>query len=354
MQHVYLTYASEDLAFARRLMGDLTHHNIQCTLADSDSPEQFEALAQADVVLVALTTAAARDARVLATLDAATKSQKRIIALRTGVVAEQPKALKGMLPLDFSDDELYEGSLITLLEDLQPPEPPQPLLPPNIQTALDSDDPNRRKQGIEMLGALRQNLDPNIREMAQQTLRDLAFKDPEGGLKGLARNTLQLFDADSKAQTEPEEAEDSLAVVEDNTEPGREALEAAQPIHMAGQIGGVPIWATNDWWYLPIVGALLSLLHALLANELLVVVSTASVWIILPWFNVLVRDGGRMDWKMPGPLIGNAVVALVVSLLALGLGQLVGRIRWDDFLAAVGVATINGGYIGWMSSLYKH
>lgn len=354
MPKVYLSYAPENAAFARRLANDLIQRGFDCRLADHDSAEQFVALREAEFVVVALTTNASKDARVLVTLEAALQSGKRIIALRIGAIEALPKSLKGVLPLDFTNDALYDDNLTVLLEDLVPPPPPAPLLPEEIQLALASENPHKRKQGIEMLGGMRQELDADIRDLAQQTLRDLAFKDPESSLKSLARTTLQLFDADLKRQTGPLE---EVVVVEDA--PEREVVVAAA-LHEIRAVTAplisrrVPVWGSNEWWLLPIVGAVLALIQAVLARELMVILPIAAVWIVLPWFNVVVRDEGRMEWKMPAPLIGNAVVALVIALIMLVIASVIGNLSKEHFAGSLALSVLYGAFIGWASTLYKH
>lgn len=349
---VFVIYAPENNAFVHRLEKDLKQHQVDCVLAATDSPEEFEVFKNTPVALVALSMAATKDVRVLSLLDAAVKYQKRIIALRIGPIDELPKALRGVLPLDFSDEALQEENLLTLLEDLTPPAPPSPLLPPEIQAALNHADPIQRKHGIEQLGAIRHRLDEDVRELALQTLRDLAFKDPEATIKALAHNTLQLFSTDIEEPTEeiiPPQIEHPPLVVEQD-EPTDDNI-AFQPAPILPTL--IPIWSTSPWRLSAIMGVLLALMHAYIGRDIAFGLPVGLAWIILPWLNIAIRDNGRLEWKMPGPLVGNIAVALVLGLVGIGLGLIVGNLAFLDIIALLVLNALYGGLIGWLSTLYS-
>lgn len=348
---VFVIYAPENTAFVQRLAGDLRPHQVECILAAKDSQDEIDVFKNAPVVLVALSMAATKDARVLALLSTAIQRQKRIIALRIGPIEELPKALKGVLPLDFSNEELQEENILTLLEDLIPPAPPSPLLPSNIQSALDHENAIQRKHGIEQLGAIRHQLDADVRELALQTLRDLAFKDPEATIKALAHNTLQLFSTDTEEATEEVvPIESSPLIIEDDDAP---VVEPAPAPVSSGMPIMVPVWNTSPWRLSAIMGVLLALLHAYIGQNIASGLPIGLVWIVLPWLNIAIRDNGRLEWKMPGPLVGNIAVALVLGLAGVGLSLLVGGLAFLDIIALLAFNILYGGLIGWISTLYS-
>lgn len=348
---VFVIYAPENTPFVQRLAEDLKSHQVACVLAAKDTHEEIEAFKNAPVVLVALSMAATKDARVLALLDTAVQHQKRIIALRIGPIEELPRALKGVLPLDFSNEEFQEENVLTLLEDLIPPAPPTPLLPTDIQSSLDHEDPIQRKHGIEQLGAIRHQLDADVRELALQTLRDLAFKDPESTIKALAHNTLQLFSTDIEETTEEAiPIEPHLLPIEDEDTLVVETPPMPAPTTMPKM---VPVWSTGPWRLSAIMGVFLALLHAYIGQNIASGLPIGLVWIVLPWLNIAIRDNGRLEWKMPGPLVGNIAVALVLGLVGVGLGLLVGGLAFLDIIALLAFNILYGGLIGWLSTLYS-
>jgi hypothetical protein len=362
---VYILYAPEDSAFAKKLANDLDEEGIRPILAEKDTDEQFAELQKSQAVLVALSTYAVQDARVLSTIDVIQNIDIPVIALRIGSVNEIPQSLKGILPLDFTEEGAYEDSFATLLEDLNPPEPSEPILPESIRIALASDDTADRKQGIEMLGKLRSEFDGNVRTLAEQVLRDLVFKDPEASVKSMARTTLQLFNQGAAseeimlAKTTPAlpnlPAAERQRVSELNTtksNPAPQAMIDQTPRSV------VPIWYAQQWWVLPIVGVVLALLQAILVAEetqdiIAIVLPIGLSALLLPWLNIVIRDGGNLAWEMPGPLIGNGVAAGILGIIGLGIGAVVGNnLETKDVIALLSITTIYGISIGWISSLY--
>lgn len=347
---VFVVYAPEDGSFVQRLATNLKQHQIDCVLAATDSQAEIEAFQETHIVIIALSMAAAKDARVLTMLDTAIQYQKRVIALRIGPIEELPKALRGVLPLDFSDEDLHEENIFTLLEDLTPPPPPPtPVLPPELQAALSHEDAMQRKRGIEQLGMIRHQLDADLHEIALQTLRDIAFKDPEAMIKALAHNTLQLFSSDTDTSTETiEPIEPPPMLIEPDEPPSSypgPATDTPPPL--------LPIWATSPWRLSALMGVGLALLHAYIGQDIAVGLPIGLVWIVLPWLNIAIRDNGRLEWKMPGPLIGNIGVALVLGLVGVGVGVVVGNLAVLDIIALLALSVLYGGLIGWLSTLYS-
>ncbi len=342
---VYLVYAPTDTAFAKKLSNDLQKSGIMCIPADSETP--LHTPASNIPVIVALSTAATNDPTMLATLDILTQHQNRLIALRIGPVDDLPQSLRGVLPLDFSNPESYIDALETLLEDLAPPATHTPLLPDNIQAALDHSNPQIRMKGIEMLGNLRHELEDDIHELAVQKLRDMAFKDSDSSVNHLARSTLQLLSTHD-ADTAPL-SEDTAPLASPPPTPPR--VPDPPPLQ-SKTTTSIPLWNSGQWWGLPILGVILALMPALSANNIALIVPIVVVWIVLPWLNVRIRDEGKLDWRMPGPLIGNGFMALVLSLLSLVPGIILSDLDTIDFLIMLILSATYGAFIGWLSTLY--
>ncbi len=352
---VYLVYAPEDSLFAKQLASDLQQNQINCVLAQDDTDAQFSALQNAQAILVALSEAATTDSRVLSTLEAVKQTGQRIIALRIGAVDHLPSTLKGVLPLNFSDLDLYEDALMTLLEDLAPPQHSVTALPSEIQNALDSDDPDLQHEGLELLGSMRYELDPDVLEVVEQRLRDLAFKATDPGVKHLARHTLQLLD-ESDQDDDDGQIEDLIPTAPLTRQRPKSAPPPPSPVTSPRPATAArhrrPLWNSIQWGALPVIGVILALLEAMIARQVVLALPIALVWLLLPWLNVKIRDGGRMEWKMPGPLIGNAFIAIVICLITLSISALFVDIELLDFVIFLGLGTIFGGLIGWLSTLY--
>lgn len=359
----YIVYAPEDSKFAKQLASDLDAEGIRAILAEKDTDEQFAELQKSTAVLVALSTHAVQDARVLSTIEAVKHIDIPVIALRISTVDKIPQPLKGILPLDFSDQEAYEDSFATLLEDLNPPEPSEPILPESIRIALESDDISERKHGVELLGKMRKELDDNVRAVAEQVLRDLIFKDPEASVKSMARTTLQLFNQPDDAE-HPQLAKTAPAYQSPPSTPERKPASESHPNAAASQTlidaprSVIPLWYSRQWWLLPIAGVVLALLQGVLVAKttediVAVVLPIGISALLLPWLNIVIRDGGNLAWEMPGPLIGNGVAAGILGLIGLGIGAVIeNNLETKDFIALLLVTIIYGIGIGWISSLY--
>lgn len=358
----YIVYAPEDSKFAKQLASDLDAEGISAILAEKDTDEQFAELQKSTAVLVALSTYAVQDARVLSTIEAVKHIDIPVIALRISMVDKIPQPLKGILPLDFSDQEAYEDSFATLLEDLHPPEPSEPILPESIRIALESDDISERKHGVELLGKMRKEFDDKVRAVAEQVLRDLIFKDPEASVKSIARTTLQLFNQPdavghpqlaktAPAYQTPSTEQKSASEVRSKATPSRQTL-----INAPRSV--IPLWYSRQWWLLPIAGVVLALLQGVLVAKttediVAVVLPIGISALLLPWLNIVIRDGGNLAWEMPGPLIGNGVAAGILGLIGLGIGAIIeNNLETKDFIALLLVTIIYGIGIGWISSLY--
>jgi hypothetical protein len=79
----------------------------------------------------------------------------------------------------------------------------------------------------------------------------------------------------------------------------------------------------------------------------------ALVWLVLPWLNVVVRDGGRFEWEMPGPVLWSGVVGSLLAVVGGLVGSLVGDVEALGWLAMVMLCTLYGCFIGWLSTLCR-
>jgi len=207
--HIFLAHAAADGAFAQKISGVLRQNGLDTWLPSPETTEGefLERLAASSHLLATLSPAALQDESFLAALEFARQNKLERIALRLAAV-ELPPQLAGVLPLDFSSEEVYQDSLETLLADLHASQgDTQPVLPEEVLKALYSDNPLIRKNAIEALGAYR-HAEESLRLRALDELAALVFPEREGHLKTLIQLTLKSFDeAESQAgdvrKTEP-------------------------------------------------------------------------------------------------------------------------------------------------------
>ena len=348
--HVYITFAPEDMGFVQQLSKDLEQHEVDYTVGSQDSTVEFEGLQKANTILAVLSEAAINNLRVLATLEAAVEMNYHLIALRIGSISEMPSVLKGILPLNFSDDN-YEDAFETLLEDLSLSDQTLLLLPEDIWSALHSSERQELMRGIELLGSRRHEFDSDGREYAQQLLRDFAFRDSDTTVRNLARTTLQLFGTD-EPKTTPlpiKEIREEIDFDPDKTD----RIDKSELSGKAETRQYSQIWTTDEWRYLPIFGALLALVYGWVVDELIIVVPIFLVWLVLPTFNSLIRGNSDMEWVMPAPLIGNGIVALILAGIGTFIGALIDSDYTVEIFPIILLAVSQGVLIGWVSTLYK-
>lgn len=348
MTQVFLVYAPDDQSFAERLADDLRAQDLAISAGDSDSNEQFAALHRATHVIVVLSEAALKDTQVISTLSTASDLKQKVVAVRTGPTKTMPRQLKG-IPLDFSDPDQYQDSFDALMDDLRPPVKQVPVLPEEIQKALHSDNPVARKDAVNALGMLRNSENLDVRDLAEQTLRDLAFKDPESNIKALARSTLQLFQGTGLEVDTPQLGTLIPEPVSIPLTPPHAAKTA--PIAKAKIRDTQPIWKSSQWSAVPVFGIVISILGAWAADNITYAIAGILVWLLLPYLNVIIRDGGRMEWHMPGPVIGGVIIGLILSIVGAIIGLIVGEAEGVDIIIAAVSGSVSGGFIGWLSTL---
>ncbi len=351
---VYFVFAPEDESFVERLSNDLQQNGFAVTL--NPAFKDLKAAATTDAILAPLSEPSTNNTAFIEQLASIKSSHAQVIVLRTGTIRDVPEALKGILPLDFSSDDSYEDALQTLIEDLEPPTVNiefLSILPDGIEQRLSSDSADERLKAIQHIGDLLATFETEQLEYAERLLRDLVFRDTNSNVKQLARVTLQLLSTTLEEASEDEQ--DTLEVVT-HTSPIDELPDDPNPI-IINTNTIVPAKSqllvfSQHWWLLPIAGVLLALGNAIYIQNALGALPIGLVWLILPWFNVTIRDGGRFDWKMPGPVIGNALVGMTLSVVGTVIIALLGATSGLDAIAFISGGIVYGILIGWMSAFY--
>ncbi len=364
---IYLLYSFEDSDFAQKLAEDLVERGIELARADRNTDERFSALHKAEKVIVVLSNKILTDVRVLSTLSACTEIGTEILAVRITTIDQTPKQLKGILPLDFSNPELYDEVLETLIEDINPSflnqEPSPAYLPEDVQDVLDNLDfasLKQRRAVIDQLGHYRDEEDILLRTRAKDALSDLVFREKDGSLKRLASITLQSFDGEREHVIESQPPVPDVFVA---TIPTGEPIEiedvpilqAIEPTKSEVGILHMPtteVWETSMWLGLTHVVGLGSAVALIIFLGLTTVGLTALfIYVGLAWFNIQIRANGQFIWEMPGPMVGNGLLGLILAVIAVGLGAIFESLSLANIIGIVLIGIVNGMFMGWISSL---
>jgi hypothetical protein len=354
MSSVYLLYGVDDSTFANRLSGDLSARGINHARADMGTDERFSELHQADHVIVVLSPDSVNDPGVLSTLSAAADIHSNLLAVRIGPIDTMPKHLRGMIPFDFSNEDYYEDSLDALVDDLVPPQHQASMLDPQVMKVLDnlvSSTIEQKRSAIDTLGSYVDSDDEDVREAAQQALRDLAFKENDIGLKKLASAMLQTF-VQPRAKIIDSTPPITASMVMDGDDDLSTVLDDSDTVPLQDRFEKTrELWQTRQWYWLVLVGITVAIMHALVADSFAVGLGIVSVFVILVWLNVQIRAGGNFEWEMPGPLIGNYALGALVALIATGIGWIFSSLTVIGFLAMFVLGGVYGAWIGWMATL---
>jgi hypothetical protein len=109
------------------------------------------------------------------------------------------------------------------------------------------------------------------------------------------------------------------------------------------------LWQTNRW--LPILvglAVITGVLAALISGDFLYLIPIVVTGLVLPPFNIWIRQNGAMEW--PRPVVGNAAVALVLGgAIALGLSLVAESAVY--LLVNLALCLIFGMFTGWLSSI---
>ncbi|MCI0710381.1 MAG: toll/interleukin-1 receptor domain-containing protein [Chloroflexi bacterium] len=349
---IYLVFKEIDIPFAKRLSTDLQKHHIQHKPVNLKQDDRLTALETASFIIAILSPQSITDETMLATLKVAVELHKNLIAVRIGQLPFVPDFLRGILPLNFTDEELYDDMLATLVDDLAPPTTPRPILPLQLQNVLENLDRvslEERRNTVKALSELRATADVVVREAAQQGLRDIAFKDSDTTVKRMAGAALQSFNDEQRKsviEAEPPKPDSFVANLDTRDAP----VVSASPVSLLS-LPKKELWRTRQWYIAGVLGSAAAVGHGFVADSVSVALALLMVTVGLTWFNVKIREGGNFVWEMPGPLIGNTGLGIVLALI----GGLIGIIFQETTLAVFIVLLVLGGLygllIGWLATL---
>jgi hypothetical protein len=349
---IYLVFKETDIPFAKRLSKDLKQHHIQHKPVNLKKDDRLSALETASYIIAILSPESITDETMLATLKVTEDLGKPLIAVRVGQLPFVPEFLRGILPLNFTDEALYEDMLATLIEDLAPPTAPRPILPLQLQNVLENLDRvpvEERRKTVKALSELRTTSDAIVREAAQQGLRDIAFKDADTTIKRMAGAALQSFNNVQRAsviEAAPPKPDSFVAELATEDAP----VVSASPVSMLSA-PTTELWRTRQWYIAGGLGSAAALAHGFLADSVPVALALLTMTFGLTWFNVQIRENGNFVWEMPGPLIGNAGLGFLLTLI----GGLIGILIQGTTLVAFVVLLLLGGLygllMGWLATL---
>lgn len=114
----------------------------------------------------------------------------------------------------------------------------------------------------------------------------------------------------------------------------------------------MPLWKSSQWKIVPAFGLVIVILEALAGQNIGYGIAGALVWLIFPYLNVVIRDGGRMEWDMPAPAIAGAIIGLVLGIIGILVGGIFDSVEGLDVVIAAVSGSVSGGFIGWLSSLH--
>lgn len=358
MAYIYIAHAPQDQAFVQKLSHDLGQANFDSWHLSNPDDEalMMEQLQKATHLLAVLSPAVELHEPFLGALEFARNRGLARLAIRIGVLGSLPPQLQGVLPLDFSDPEQYAEALETLLDDFRPTVTAQvPQLPADLLQALHSDNPERRQQAIEQLRSYRNTDD--LKGLALEELRGLAFRERNSALKALIHTSIQLLEQDER----PNEPEVYLPSKEElQQQAGDRALVSdSGPLVSTPSPAPTPrpkpkryLWQARRWY--PLLGGLAMIVALLLigvTGQALAALPLLILGVVLPYFNVWIRKGGQFQWKMPGPVVGNGVLALLIggglALALLFLADLSASALVLSVLSGVAYAAL----VGWLSAM---
>jgi hypothetical protein len=264
------------------------------------------------------------------------------IAVRLMAMDSLPPQLQGILPLNFTEADQYQDSLMTLLEDIQlAPTEPIPELPEDILTGLYSENIQIRRNAIEALRAYR-SADETLREFARDELNALGFREREPSLKSLIQLILQSYDK------QDHESEPNIEL------PSKEELvKRAEGHAVIIKEATQYLWQSNRWlMVLGALGILLGSVGFILGGHWAYLLPPILVGFVLAQLNIAIRQGGEFEWQFQGALIGNLILGLLVAAVpAVILLLLIDELSGAYLLASLFWGGGLGLLIGWLSSL---
>jgi len=344
MTKVYIANTASDRSFVERLSKDLEAADVPHWFDDGSATDEqiLKQLQESSHLLVVLSPEMMTDERVLGALEGGKQFKLERIALRRAPMETLPPQIRGILPLNAVDDEAYATSLETLIHDLNlVPAEPEPELPERILTALYSDNPELRRNAIQEM-AIYRNQGEALRELVLDELNAAIFRERDSSIKTLLRTTVQAFKITTGNLPDlmlP--SKDELAV-----QAGGDAV-----IIQTNEI--LFFWNSSRWHVIwAVLGVIVAIIAFVAGGHWAYLIPVLMVTLILPHLNIIIRKGGEFEWEMPGPLIGNTIIAIILGsgsalLLMLAIEDL--SATYYVVNTVLGIAL--GVAIGWMSSL---
>ena len=281
----------------------------------------------------------------LGAMEFAKQNQLERIAVRLAPIESMPPQLQGVLPLDFSDESAYQGGLETLLGYFLVYEvQPEAELPAEILTAVYSENPQIRRNAIQSLLEYRSSGDETMKRLAREELNALVFRERDSAVKNLVRTAVQIFDQEERPETRPNVDIPTKEELAKQAEGRAVIIEEPKTMHF---------WETNRWYVvLGIIGIVLGVVLVVIGGHVAYLIPSILVGLVLPYLNVMIRQGGEFDWKMPGPVLGNAFFALIVAGIAAVILMLaVEELKIGFVVVNITAGLIFGIFIGWLSAV---
>lgn len=361
MNQVYIASSPDDLEFVQKLSKDLSVAGIThwYDAGDMDDATRFTQLQNSTHLVAVLSPSIITHEPMLAALEFASQNKLEKVAVRLAAIDEIPPQLRGVLPVNFSDENDYDESLATLIDDLNI-EPSQPTLqlPEDIREDIKSLEAAERQRGIENMAKIR---DADMRQVALEELNSLIFRERDPKLRALIRTVSQKLNIEEgdtlpKSMLPSKEELAALAAAAPKSEPKPEpAPPATTATTQPTPKRYIYFWQTNRWhpvWLT--IGIVIGIIGAALSGFWGYLVPPALIALILPPLNIEMRKEGDLEWPMANSTVGNTVLALVIAgLAALVLAALYdGETTMASFmLSHLIVGGILGAVIGVVSAM---
>jgi hypothetical protein len=344
MTYVYIANTASDRPFVERLSTDLKKADVPHWFDGGKATDEqvIAQLQKSSHLLVVLSPAVLTDERVLGALEGGKQFKLERIALRCAPMESLPPQIQGILPLNAVGDEAYATSLETLIHDLDlVPNEPDPELPERILTALYSDNVTLRRNAIQEMATYR-NQPEALRELVLGELKAAIFRERDSSVKTLLRTTVQAFEI--KTGELPDLALPSKEDLAQQAGGNAVIIQAEEVLYFWNSSRWHMIWAG--------VGLIVALIAFVIGGHWAYLIPTLLVTLILPQLNIVIRKKGEFDWEMPGPLIGNVIMAILFgSGSALVLMLAIGELDATYYVVNTVLGIVLGVAIGWLSSL---
>lgn len=344
MTYVYIAHTPSDHSFVEQLSEDLKKANVPHWFDDGKATDEqvFTQLQKASHLLVVLSPDVLTNERVLGALEGGKQFKLERIALRRAPMETLPPQIQGILPLNAVDDDAYATSLDTLIHDLElVPAEPEPEIPERILTALYSDNVALRRNAIQEMATYR-NQGEALRESVLSELNAAIFRERDSSIKTLLRTTVQSFEI--KTGSLPDVALPSKEELAEQAGEDAVIIQAEEILYF---------WSSKRWHIIWAgVGLIVAVIAFVIGGHWAYLIPSLAVALILPHLNIVIRKNGEFEWEMPGPIIGNAILAIVFgSGSALALVLAVNVLGSTYYMSNTILGIVLGVAIGWLSSV---